>query len=243
MTGREPIKSPSGQRIFKRRRRPHSALVSLLHDVKDNCQSWLGVFRSSPEPDRRDLSPEHSPVRSPHRPQWFLEQSPVRRPQWDLEQTQDLELDWSRTEETVWSKLNSTELEDNTPFVYDPTEAPPPPDKLPQILDQPCPDTCQSQDTFGQSVGGLSEVPPTLFKQPCRCQSSEQKTGLSLSRFLLFIFTLFIMAAVYSRCLWWSSAVVSALFLSVSTFMMVTKSGPMGQWRKAKTEDITSRNE
>ncbi|XP_072297996.1 transmembrane protein 71 isoform X2 [Eucyclogobius newberryi] len=222
-------------RIFRRRRRPHSALVSLLHDVKDNCQSWLdqrvfgGVFRTNQCQDlTHDLSLDQSPVLSRDRPHWILDQ------------TQDSGLDWSGTDEALCTRLNSTELED---FLYDPTEAPPPLDKLPLTQEELCPDTCQSQDIFSQSVGGLSEVPPTLYSQGCRCQSSEQKTGLTLRGLLLFIFTLFIMATLYSRCLWWSSAMVSALFLTVSAFMIVTKSGPVGEWRKAKTEDITSRNE
>ncbi|CAL9688363.1 unnamed protein product [Knipowitschia caucasica] len=170
----------SSVRVFRRRRR---SLVSLLHDVKDNCQSWLftGVFRTQssdpgpgPGPDL-DLSPETT-----HRPSW------------------DLDLDCSRDQDPLWTRLNSTELDERLDFVYDPTEVPPPLDKQPLIQEEPAPDTCQSQETFGQSVGGLSEVPPTVFSQSCCCQSSEQR-GLTGRGLLLFIFTVFIMAALLSR--------------------------------------------
>uniref|UniRef100_A0A8C6UCS2 Si:ch211-235o23.1 n=1 Tax=Neogobius melanostomus TaxID=47308 RepID=A0A8C6UCS2_9GOBI len=230
-------------RIFRRRRRPHSSLVSLLHNVKDNCQSWLdhglfrGVFRTS---QCQDLNPP-SPVCSPHRPRWDQEKS------LDQSLDQSLDLDWSRadTDEPTWTRLNSTELEERSSFVYDATEAPPPPDKQPMIQEEPRPDTCQSQDAFSQSVVGLSEVPPTpvFNSQGCCCPSAQQSAGLTLRALLLFIFTVFITATLYSRCLWWSSAVASTVLITLSTFMIVTKSGPMGEWRKAKTEDITSRNE
>lgn len=231
-------------RVFRRRRRPHSALVSLLHDVKDNCQSWLdhglfrGVFRTNPDPTT-DLNSDltKGPIRPP---------SPVcspDRPRWD----QDLDLDWSRTDadDPSWTRLNSTELEEKSTFVYDPTEAPPPPDKQPMIEEEPRVDLCQPQDAFSQSGGGLSEVPPAPVRYPqsCCCQRPERSPGLTLRGLLLFIFTIFIMAALYSRCLWWSSAVASSVFITLSTFMIVTKSGPLGEWRRAKTEDITSRNE
>lgn len=218
-------------RIFRRRRRPHSALVSLLHDVKDNCQSWLdhslfrGVFGST---QSQEQSQDQSQSFSPHRPLW----------------DQDQDLDWSRTEDDPsWTRLNSTELEES--FVYDPTEAPPPPDKQPMIQEEPRPISCQPQDIFSQSVGGLSEVPPTpvFNSQGCCCRSPEPSTGVTLRALLLLFFTVFIMAALYSGCLWWSSAVTSSVFMALSTFMIVTKSGPMGEWRKAKTEDISSRNE
>lgn len=227
-------------RIFRRRRRPHSSLVSLLHDVKDNCQSWLdhglfrGVFRTNQCQDvHQNMSPDScppSPVFSPVTPCWDQ----------DLTHDQTQDLDWSRTDldESTWTRLNSTELE-KSHFVYDPTEVPPPPDKQPLIQEEPCP------DAFSQSVGGLSEVPPTpaLYSQSCCCRSQERNTGLTLRGLLLFIFTIFITAALCSRCVWWSSAVASSVLIAVSTFMIVTKSGPMGEWRKAKTEDITSRNE
>lgn len=226
-------------RIFRRRRRPHSALVSLLHDVKDNCQSWLdhglfrGVFRTNQCQDiHQDPSSPPSPVCSPHRPCWDQEHS--------QEQSQEQDLDWSRTDldEPTWTRLNSTELEERS-FIYDPTEAPPPLDKQPMVQEEPCP------DTFSQPVGGLSEVPPApvFYSQGYCCQSQEQNTGLTLRGLLLFIFTIFIMAALYSWCLWWSSAVASSVFISLASFMILTKSGALGEWRKAKTEDITSRNE
>lgn len=222
-------------RIFRRRRRPRSLLVGLLSDVTESCQSWLdekvfgGVFRTQVQ----DQSPDFSPDRSG----------------WDQDRHQDQEWDqyWGTRDldKSMCTRLNSTELEDTCSFIYDPTEAPPPPDKQPMIQEETYSETCQSQETFSQSMGGLSEVPPTpvFYSHSCCCQSYEQNKGLTLRGFILFIFTVFFMAALYSRCLWWSSAVASTVFITLSTFMILTKSGPMGEWRKARTEDITSRNE
>lgn len=229
-------------RIFRRRRRPRSSLVSLLSDVTESCQSWLdekvfgGVFRTQ---NTQDLSPDFSPDRSG----WDRDQD---RDQ-DRGLDQEWDQDWGRRDldQSMCTRLNSTELEDTRSFIYDPTEAPPPPDKPPMIQEETYTETCQSQETFSQSVRGLSEVPPTpaFYNQSCCCQNYEQNKGLTLRGFILFILTVFIMASVYSGCLWWSSAVASMLFITLSTFMILTKSGPMGEWRKARTEDITSRNE
>ncbi|CAB1425990.1 unnamed protein product [Pleuronectes platessa] len=153
-------------------------------------------------------------------------------------------------DESSWVGLGSTELEESRSFTYDPTEIPSCPDKVsppPRLLVQEeiCSEICQSKEQFAQSSGGLSEVPPTsaLFTNACCCQASPEHTGLTMKTFLLLLFSVFIFSSLYSRCLWWSSTVTSTVFMTITTFMFLTKSGPMGEWRRAKTEDITSRNE
>lgn len=223
-------------RIFRRRRRPRSSLVSLLSDVTESCQLWFdekvfgGVFKTN---QTKKLNLDQGP------------NSDFGRESQSWEQDQDK--DWSRTNlgESMWTGMNSTELDDRCSFIFDPTEAPPPPDKQPLVQEKVCSEICQSQETFSQSLGGLSEVLPTMafHTQTCCCQSFRENTGLTINGRLLFSFTIFIMTALYSRCLWLSTAVASTVFVTVSTLMILTKSGPMGEWRKAKTEDITSRNE
>ncbi|XP_042353622.1 LOW QUALITY PROTEIN: transmembrane protein 71 [Plectropomus leopardus] len=224
-------------RVFRRRRRPRSSLARLLSDVTESCQSWLdekvfrGVFRTGQN------------------------QNQTR----DRDQDLDLDRDqhWTRNchegpavlEESTWSGFNSTDLDDGRSFTYDHTEIPPPPDKVappPKLLIQEeiCSEICQSKERFTQSLGGLSEVPPPspFYASSCR-QASPEPAGLTMKALLLFIFTVFILAALYSGCLMWSATVTSTVFIMITTFMFATKSGPMGEWRRAKTEDITSRNE
>ncbi|XP_041848404.1 transmembrane protein 71 [Melanotaenia boesemani] len=231
-------------RVFRRRRRPRSALVRLLSNVTESCQSWLdqkvfrGVFRTGHN-QNQDQDQEEDRDRG-------------------LDLDQDRDLDWSRIshegpallDESLWSGLNSTELDDTRSFTYDPTEVPPPPDKEappPKLLIQEeiCSEICQSKKRFTQTLSGLSEVPPPspFYVTSCSCQASPEHTGLTMKAFLLLIFIIFFFTALYSGCLWWSSAVTSAVFVTITTFMLLTKSGPMGEWRRAKTEDITSRNE
>uniref|UniRef100_UPI0037E9971F transmembrane protein 71 n=1 Tax=Semicossyphus pulcher TaxID=241346 RepID=UPI0037E9971F len=225
-------------RVFRRRRRPRSSLARLLSDVTESCQSWLdekvfrGVFRTGHNQNQN----------------------------WDQDCDRDKEQDqdWTRTsqegpaplDESSWSGLNSTELDDSRSFTYDHTEIPPPPDKEapPQkllIQEEICSEICQSKERFTQSLGGLSEVPPpsAFYANSCCCQASPENTGLTMKALLLFIFTIFIFTALYSGCFLWSAAVASTIFMTITTVMLLTKSGPMGEWRRAKTEDITSRNE
>lgn len=224
-------------RVFRRRRRPRSALVRLLSDVTESCQSWLdekvfrGVFGTNQNQNQRQ---EH--------------QDP----------DQDRDLDWTFSsqdgpaplDESTLSGLTGAALDDARGFTYDPTEAPPPPDKVappPKMLIQEeiCSEICQSKEQFTQSLGGLSEVPPPspFYTNACCCQASPERTGLMMKKLLLLLLTVFIITALYSGCLWWSTTVTSTVFTIITTFMLLTKSGPMGEWRKAKTEDITSRNE
>lgn len=218
-------------RVFRRRRRPRSSLARLLSDVTESCQSWLdekvfrGVFGTGQN------------------------QNQIR------DQDQDQDQDWAGQEgpapsdESTWSGFNSTELDDSRSFTYDHTEIPPPPDKMappPKLLVQEeiCSEICHSKERFTQSLGGLSEVPPPspYYTNSC-CQASPERAGLTMKALLLFIFTIFIFTALYSGCLLWSATVSSTAFSVIAMFMLLTKSGPMGEWRKAKTEDITSRNE
>lgn len=226
-------------RVFRRRRRPRSSLARLLSDVTESCQSWLDekVFRGV----------------------FGTGQNQNQNQNQEQEQEQDRDCDWDRTcqencspllDESTWSVFNSTELDESRNFTYDHTEVLPPPDKVappPKLLIQEeiCSEICQSKETFTQSLGGLSEVPPPspFYTNTCCCQSSPEHTGLTMKTLLLFIFTIFIFTALYSGCLLWSTAVASTAFMMITTFMFLTKSGPMGEWRKAKTEDITSRNE
>nr|XP_046263955.1 transmembrane protein 71 [Scatophagus argus] len=213
-------------RVFRRRRRPRGSLARLLSDVTESCQSWLdekvfrGVFRTG--------------------------------------QGQDQDQSWDRTgqevlaplDESSWPGFTSTELDSSHTFTYDHTEIPPPPDKEtppPKMLIQEeiCSEISESKERFTQSLGGLSEVPPPspFYTNSCCCQAPPERTGLTMKALVLFVFTIFILTALCSGCLWWSATVSSAVFAMISTFMFLTKSGPMGEWRRAKTEDITSRNE
>ncbi|XP_041659412.1 transmembrane protein 71 [Cheilinus undulatus] len=221
-------------RVFRRRRRPRNALARLLSDVTETCHSWLdeNVFRG------------------------VFGAAQNQSQSWDFDKDQDL--DWTRNsqegsarlDEPSWTRLNSTELDDSRSFTYDPTEIPPPPDKEEPpkkllIQEEICSEICQSKERFTQSLGGLSEVPPpsVFYTNTCCCQASPEQTGLTMKALLLFIFTIFIFTALYSGCLLWSVMVASTVFMAITTFMVLTKSGPMGEWRRAKTEDITSRNE
>ncbi|XP_076602188.1 transmembrane protein 71 [Chaetodon auriga] len=213
-------------RVFRRRRRPRSSLARLLSDVTESCQSWLDekVFRGV----------------------FGTGQNQNREQDRDWASQEDL----SPLDESSWSGFNRAELDDGGSFTYDHTEIPPPPDKVappPKMLIQEeiCSEICQSKERFTQSLGGLAEVPPpsSFYTGSCCCQASPEHTGLTMKSLLLLIFTIFIVTALYSGCLLWSATVASTVFVTIATFMLLTKSGPMGEWRRAKTEDITSRNE
>ncbi|KAM9845247.1 transmembrane protein 71 [Aulostomus maculatus] len=222
-------------RVFRRRRRPRGSLARLLSDMTESCQSWLdqkvfrGVFGTNPDQDQdRDRD-------------------------WDQEQDkeQDRGCDWTRSSQVLdsltQSGFDSSELDSSCSFTYDHTEIPTPPDKVappPKLLIQEeiCSEICQSKERFTQSLGGFSEVPPTLYTTSC-CQTSPKHTGLTMKTLLLLILAIFTFTSLSSGCLMWSLTVALTTFMMLTTCMIATKSGPMGEWRKAKTEDITSQNE
>ncbi|KAK9538366.1 hypothetical protein VZT92_003541 [Zoarces viviparus] len=216
-------------RVFRRRRRPRRSLARLLSDMKESCQSWL---------DQEVL-----------RGVFGMGQNQNQIGDQDQDQDWDSQEGPAPLDESTWSGFNSTKLHDSRSFTYDHTEIPPPPDKVappPKLLIQEdiCSELCHSKERFTQSLGGLSEVPPPspYYTNSC-CQASPECAGLTMKALLLFIFTFFIFTALYSGCLLWSATVSSTAFSVMVTFMLLTKSGPMGEWRKTKTEDITSRNE
>ncbi|CAL8277432.1 unnamed protein product [Lota lota] len=157
---------------------------------------------------------------------------------------------------TSTDAAESTRLDPSTPepesafgFTYDhseiishPEKEAPPPQTL--FQEEICTETCHSQEQFTQSLGGLSEVPPPplVFHSNSCCSSPGRQTGSSTMNSLLsFIFTIFICTSLFSWSLLW--AVASAALITILAFMLLTKTGPMGGWRRAKTEDITSKNE
>ncbi|XP_061776680.1 transmembrane protein 71 isoform X2 [Nerophis ophidion] len=220
-------------RVFRRRRRPRSSLVRLLSGVSETCQSWLdhkvfrGMFGTSQELDQ-DQDQDRDQDREP------------------LE-------DWARTEgfttleEPSLSGLVSPQPDDSCNFfTYDPTEAAPPTDKMAQpskkILLEICSEVCQSKEHFTQSIGGLSEVPPpsAFYTNDCLQVAPERTAIKTLAVFMLAVFVLW-------SCFPWSVGVMAFSVLVACTTLavcaLVSRSGQMGRWRQAKTEDITSRNE
>ncbi|XP_067385286.1 transmembrane protein 71 isoform X3 [Channa argus] len=216
-------------RVFRRRRRPRGTLARLLSNVRESCQTWLdekvfrGVFGTAQNQN--------------------LDKDKNKGVDTEYEQDQD----WAKTptplDKSSWFDCGNTELDDSHSFIYNPTEIPPPPDKVSPgskllIQEEICSDICQSKEQFTQSLGGLSEVPPpsVFFANTYCCQASPEPTGLTGKAFVLFLFTVFLFMALCSGCLWWSTTVTSTVFMMITTFMVVTKSGPMGEWRRAKTE-------
>ncbi|XP_056266547.1 transmembrane protein 71 isoform X1 [Pseudoliparis swirei] len=155
----------------------------------------------------------------------------------------DQDQDYARTSqegpvplaEATWSgsMLSSTELDGSRSFTYDHTEIPPPPDKVAPPLKTLLQEEVGSEAC--QSLGGLSEVPPPSAPCSC-CQASPEQPGLML----LFIVLLFILTALYSGSLVLGATVSCSV---AAALRLVTTSGPMAEWRRAKTEDITSGNE
>lgn len=221
-------------RIFRRRRRPRGTLAGLLSDVTDSCQSWLDqkVFRGM-------FGTGHN------------------RNQ-DQDQDLNLDLNWEPRgserapplEETPWSPIKPTEVEETREFTFDHTEIPHPSDKVappPDVLAQEeiCSEAGQSEEPFTHSVGGLSEVPPLLSFYSCSCQTPPERPGATVKTLVLLLFlATFVLTALLSWCHTWTTAVASTTFVTVISFLLTARlSRSMGSWRAAKTEDITSRNE
>uniref|UniRef100_A0A3Q3WCB7 Uncharacterized protein n=1 Tax=Mola mola TaxID=94237 RepID=A0A3Q3WCB7_MOLML len=117
-------------------------------------------------------------------------------------------------------RLRSSELDDG--FTYDHIEILPPPDKVtlpPKLVIQEeiCSEIYQSKEEgFTQLEGGLFEVPPPspVYASSCCCQTSPERAG----------------EPPLPLCL----GFVNFWFFQVNfTFVF---SGPMGEWRRAKTE-------
>ncbi|KAK0154436.1 Transmembrane protein 71 [Merluccius polli] len=127
-------------------------------------------------------------------------------------------------------------------FTYDHSEILSPPEKeapAPQtlFLEEICTETCHSQEQFTQSLCGLSEVlpPPLVFHSNSCCSSPGEQTGSSTMKSLLsFIFTIFICTYFLSWSLLWAGA--AAALVALMAFMFFIKTGPVGSWRRAKTE-------
>ncbi|XP_054623353.1 transmembrane protein 71 [Dunckerocampus dactyliophorus] len=228
-------------RVFKRRRRPRTSLARLLSGVSETCQSWLdhnvfrGVFGTG-QSQSQDLD--------------------LDRDQEDRDQVREPIGDWARKEGfTKFEKPNRSgpvhpEPDDGCSFfTYDPTEAPTPSDKFDTppkqiIQEEICSEICQSKERFTQSIGGLSEVPPpsVLYTNGCLQAASEPTEMKTLIILMLSILVLW-------SCLLWRAGVTAAMTAAVMVCtmllarMFISRSGPMGGWRRAKTEDITSRNE
>lgn len=150
--------------------------------------------------------------------------------------------------ESSWLDDGTTTLDTSCSFTYDHREIITPPEKLaqePAIQEEIRTETCHSQEQFTQSLSGFLEVPPpsTFHSHSCCLQEPDPADGPTVKALLLFIFTVFVFTATVSRCLLWGLTVAFGTLLLIMTTQFFTKSGPMGKWRKAKTEDITSRNE
>ncbi|CAL8366378.1 unnamed protein product [Boreogadus saida] len=200
-------------RVFRRKRRSRRSLASLLSGVTETCQTWL---------DEKVFGGVFT----------------------SAVDSADADAD-----EPTRMDLSTPEPESTFSFTYDHSEIISPPQKEappPRILFQEeiCTETCHSHEQFTQSLGGLSEVPPTplVFHSNSCCSSPERQTGSSTMKSLLsFLFTFFICSSLLSWSLLWAAA--SAALITVLAFMLFSKTGPMGGWRTAKTEDITSKNE
>ncbi|XP_051552797.1 transmembrane protein 71-like isoform X1 [Myxocyprinus asiaticus] len=155
--------------------------------------------------------------------------TPLQSSSWEVE-----ELDHNYEKDTPMS------------FTYDPTDSVSSPDKVaPQTQleeEEPQSDTCPAHEQFSQSVSGLLDVPP-----PSMCHlnsyslSSKRSSDTVLLRVLLLTLTLCLCIAISSRWLLGGVSVAVAFFVLLYS-LCVSKSGRVS-WRRAKTEDITSKNE
>ncbi|XP_010890814.2 transmembrane protein 71 [Esox lucius] len=157
--------------------------------------------------------------------------------------------------ESSWLELSTADMDTSCTFTYDDSEVISPPEKLshePQLLshepmlqEEIVTETCVSQVHFGQSQSGLLDVPPpSAFLSNTHCLPKPQPPDSTMVKALfLIILAVFVSSAVLSRCLLWGLTMAFTTFILIMTSLFLTKSGPMSKWRKAKTEDITSRNE
>ncbi|KAK9979988.1 hypothetical protein ABG768_013389 [Culter alburnus] len=153
-----------------------------------------------------------------------------------------------------WEELDhSFAYEKDTPisFTYDPTDPVSSSDKVPpqtqlEEEEEPPSEACSAHEQFSQSANqcfGLLDVPP-----PSVCHlnsySSPSKTSSEtvLRKVLLLILTLCLCIAISSGWLLGGVSAAVAFMVLLSSICM-SKPGTAVRWRRAKTEDITSRNE
>ncbi|XP_018942228.2 transmembrane protein 71-like [Cyprinus carpio] len=145
-----------------------------------------------------------------------------------------------------WEEVDDS-YETNTPisFTYDPTDPVYSPDKVPQTQleeeEPPC-ESCSAHEQFSQSVSGLLDVPPPSMCQLNSYSSSSKTSETVLMKVLLLILTLCLCIAISSGWLLGSVSTAVAFMVLLSSICM-SKPGTTVRWRRAKTEDITSRNE
>ncbi|XP_035656514.1 transmembrane protein 71 isoform X2 [Oncorhynchus keta] len=147
--------------------------------------------------------------------------------------------------ESSWMEHSTTDLDTSCSFTYDDSETMP--TKLahePMVQEEIITETCVHQEHFGQSLGGLLDVPPpSAFLSNSCCPPKPQPADFPMAKALFIILMVFIFSAIFSRCLLWGLTMAFSTFISIMIYLFVSQSGPMGKWRKAKTEDITSKNE
>ncbi|XP_073704153.1 transmembrane protein 71 [Garra rufa] len=145
-----------------------------------------------------------------------------------------------------WEELDNSYETTPIRFTYDTTDPVSSPDKMPpqtQIEEEepPC-ESCSTHEQFSQSLSGLLDVPPPSMCELNSYSSSSKTSETMLLKVLLLILTLCLCIAISSG---WMLGGVSAAVAFVVLFSSICMSKPgtaMG-WRRAKTEDITSRNE
>ncbi|XP_055059214.1 transmembrane protein 71 [Misgurnus anguillicaudatus] len=147
-----------------------------------------------------------------------------------------------------WMDLDHT-CEQDAPisFTYDTTEHVSSPDKeTPQTLleeEGPQTESCSPHDQCSQSVSGLLDVPPpSIYQHNSYSSSTKTSSDTFLLKVLLFILILCLCIAISSRWLLGGVSAAVAFFVLLSS-LCVSKPGTAIHWRRAKTEDITSRNE
>ncbi|KAF4117629.1 transmembrane protein 71 [Onychostoma macrolepis] len=146
-----------------------------------------------------------------------------------------------------WDELDNS-YETNTPisFTYDPTDPVSSPDKMPpqtQLEEEepPC-ESYSAHEQFSQSVSGLLDVPPPSMCHLNSYSSSSKTSETVFLKVLLLILTLCLCIAISSGWLLGGVSAAVAFMVLLSSICM-SKPGTAVCWRRAKTEDITSRNE
>ncbi|XP_059357427.1 transmembrane protein 71-like [Carassius carassius] len=143
-----------------------------------------------------------------------------------------------------WDELDNS-YETNTPlsFTYDPVSSP---DKMPPQTqleeEEPPRESCSAHEQSSQSVSGLLDVPPPSMCHLNSYSSSSKTSETVLLKVLLLTLTLCLCIAISSGWLLGGVSAAVAFMVLLSSICM-SKPGTAVRWRRAKTEDITSRNE